>query len=52
MSEIKLSIDSLIPYASHPFAIYEGKRMDDMVESIREHGIISPIVVRTLENGK
>ena len=52
MNESKLSIDALLPYPDHPFALYEGKRMDDIVESIREHGIISPIVVRPVGRNK
>ena len=52
MNETKLQIDSLVPYPNHPFSLYEGKRMDDMVESIREHGIISPIIVRPIDENK
>ena len=52
MDESKLSIDTLLPYPDHPFALYEGKRMDDMVESIHEHGIISLIVVRPITNNE
>lgn len=40
-----LPIDSIRPFRSHPFRLYEGERLDDMVESIREHGILSPIIV-------
>jgi len=50
--ETKLHIESLTPYPNHPFALYEGKHMKDMVESIREHGIISPIIVRLVDDGK
>ena len=52
MNDLKLNIDALLPYPDHPFALYEGRRMDDMVESIREHGIISPIVVRPIDKNK
>ena len=47
-----LSVASLIFYANHPFKLYEGKRLDDMVESIREHKIIVPIIVRPVEGEK
>lgn len=40
-----LPIDSIHPFRSHPFRLYEGERLDDMVESIREHGILSPVIV-------
>ena len=52
MPEKNLNIDTLISYRNNPFALYEGKRMTDMVESIRECGIISPVVVRPADNGK
>lgn len=40
-----LPIDSIRPYRKHPFRLYEGERLDDMVESIREHGILNPLIV-------
>ena len=40
-----LPIDSVHPFRKHPFRLYEGERLDDMVESIREHGILSPLIV-------
>lgn len=40
-----LPIDSIRPFRNHPFRLYEGERLADMVESIREHGILSPVIV-------
>ena len=40
-----LPIDSIHPFRNHPFRLYERERLDDMVESIREHGILSPLIV-------
>ena len=42
----KVPVDQLVPFHNHPFKLYEGQRLDDMVESIREHGIMIPILVR------
>ena len=47
-----LDIDAIKPFRHHPFHLYEGERLNDMVESIKEHGILSPIIVRPLENGE
>ena len=44
----EISIESLVPFANHPFKQYEGQRFDDMVESIRENGVLVPIVVRPI----
>lgn len=40
-----LPIDSICPFRNHPFRLYEGERLGDMVESIREHGVLSPVIV-------
>lgn len=40
-----LPIDSIRPFRKHPFRLYEGNRLDDMVESIREHGVLVPVIV-------
>lgn len=41
-----LAIVDLVPFSKHPFRLYEGERLSDMVESIRQHGILVPILVR------
>lgn len=40
-----LPIGSIHPFRKHPFRLYEGERLDDMVESIQEHGILVPVIV-------
>jgi ParB family chromosome partitioning protein len=42
----ELDIDKLVPFSNHPFRLYEGDRMADMVESIRDNGVMVPIIVR------
>ncbi|WP_051531299.1 ParB N-terminal domain-containing protein [Clostridiisalibacter paucivorans] len=41
-----LKLNDLIPFRNHPFKLYEGDRFNDMVESIKNYGVIVPIVVR------
>lgn len=49
--EVKLiSIENLVPYSGHKFTLYQGERLDDMVESIKKNGVIVPIIARTIEN--
>jgi ParB family chromosome partitioning protein len=43
---LTLDISDLEAFANHPFKLYEGARLDDMVQSITDHGVIVPIVVR------
>ena len=46
-----IEIDLLKAYHDHPFTLYTGKRLEDMVDSIRENGILSPIIVLKKEDG-
>lgn len=46
-----IPIDKLIPFSNHPFRLYEGERLDDMVDSIINNGVLVPIIARTTENG-
>ena len=48
---LELDIDSLFPFPNQPFQPYKEEEMEKMVESIREIGVISPIVVRPKEDG-
>ena len=46
----EIEISSLVPFANHPFKLYEGERLNDMVTSIKELGVILPVVVRLKDN--
>lgn len=46
-----LPVDAIKPFREHPFHLYEGERLSDMVESIREHGILNPVIVRKMHYG-
>lgn len=43
--------DMLKPYHNHKFEMYTGERLEDMVESIRENGVLSPIIVQPCDGG-
>ena len=45
-----IELDLLGAYHDHPFTLYTGKRLDDMVESVKENGILSPIIVLKKED--
>lgn len=46
-----LDINAIRPFRDHPFRLYEGERLEDMVESIKEHGILNPVIVRKMHYG-
>ena len=45
-----IPVDKIKPFYDHPFHLYQGERLDDMVESIREHGVLNPVIVRKKGN--
>ena len=45
-----ISIDKLHPFENHPYKVQDNEEMETLAESIKEHGIVSPIIVRPLEN--
>ena len=48
--EVKLiAINMLKPFSKHTFTLYQGERLDDMVESIKKNGVIVPIIARPIE---
>ena len=46
-----ISVEKIVPFHNHPFRLYEGKCLDDMVESVREHGILIPVIVQKNADG-
>ena len=48
----ELDVDSLIPFKDHPFREYPEEKMQEMVESVTEHGILMPILVRPIDSGE
>ena len=46
-----IPIDKIVPFHEHPFKLYQGERLDDMVDSIKEHGILSPVIVLKTADG-
>ena len=47
-----LPIEKLRPFEGHPFKVADNEEMDQLVESIMAQGVLTPLVVRSLENGE
>ena len=45
-----IAIDKLHAFENHPYKVQDNEEMDALAESIKEHGIVSPVIVRPLEN--
>ena len=40
----------LHPFENHPYKVQDNEEMERLTESIMQHGILTPIIVRPLEN--
>jgi len=49
---VRINIDIIDPHPADTFEPYQGKRLEDMVESIKMYGVVIPIIVRDMNNGR
>ena len=47
----KLRLHDLVPFKDHPFRVVDDDRMMETVESVKEYGVLVPIIVRPIEDG-
>ena len=47
-----LPIEKIKPFEGHPFKVREDEQMEQLVWSIMTQGLLTPLVVRPLENGE
>lgn len=47
----RIPISQLYPFRSHPFQVKDDKAMTALCDSIREYGVLSPLLARTNGNG-
>lgn len=51
-TEVKeLSLTELHPFEGHPYKVRDDEEMDALVESVGEHGIMVPLIVRPIDTG-
>ena len=48
----KLDVTKLKEFENHPYKVKDDEEMEALVDSIKEQGILSPIIARPLENGE
>lgn len=49
-SEIQtVPINKIRMYKNHPFRLYDGERLADMVSSIESNGVLIPVILRKIE---
>ena len=47
-----LKISQLVPFPDHPFKVIENEDLDVLINSIRDHGITSPLLVWETDDGQ
>lgn len=45
-----ISIDKLHPFKNHPYKVQDNDEMERLAESIKQNGVVSPVIVRPMED--
>ena len=51
-SPVNIPVSKIYPFEGNPYKVLDNEEMNFLIESIQQQGIISPVVVRPLENTK
>lgn len=49
-SAMEIEIEKIHPFRNHPFHVVDDAKMQDLIDSIRENGILSPTLIRPVGN--
>lgn len=47
---VAIPVEKLCPFAGHPFKVKDDEEMNTLIESIQTQGVLSPLIVRPIEN--
>ena len=50
MKQVNIVISKLRPFPGNPYKVRDDIEMDNLTQSIRESGILTPLIVRPIEN--
>lgn len=48
---MEISIEEICDFPNHPFKIRMDEEMANLVESVKQYGVLSPVIVRPTEDG-
>ena len=48
---VDLDVLTIYPFENHPFRVVDDEKMDELVESIKESGVLTPVLVRPDDEG-
>lgn len=46
---MEIELKSITPFRSHPFKVLNDEKMEDLINSIKENGVITPVLIRPTE---
>lgn len=47
----EIKVGDIFPFENHPFKVLDDEKMEDLVESIKTNGVLSPVLVRPDDEG-
>ncbi len=48
--QVNIPVSKLRPFEGHPFKVKDDEEMNTLIESVQTQGILSPLIVRPIEN--
>lgn len=48
---IDFDVQAIYPFENHPFKVIDDEKMDELVESIKTNGVLTPVLVRPDDEG-
>ncbi len=46
-----IEVEAIYPFENHPFKVLDDEKMDELVESIKVNGVLTPVIVRPDDEG-
>lgn len=48
---IDIEVDAIYPFENHPFKVLDDEKMEELVESIKVNGVLTPVLLRPDDEG-
>ncbi|SDB44696.1 chromosome partitioning protein, ParB family [Pseudobutyrivibrio sp. YE44] len=48
---VELRVEDIYPFENHPFKVIDDDKMEDLIQSIKENGVLTPVIVRPDDEG-
>ena len=49
-SAMEIEISKIHPFKNHPFKVLDDEKMQDLVESVKINGVLTPVRIRSQKN--